>query len=506
MVILSVLFNRSSRLSGHDYSDTDSDADDVFQLQMEEIGDKLNADSDRTGFLAMLNRSHNLNASSYSLGSLISASGHSLNGGTGGSSGIPNSSTYGGSMRSLGATSSASGSVRSLTKRLAARSKMGSGKSPLAKLYQLLLEPMEAVINELKEEESVSAGSNGSGGGSGSGQSVDPVDLVLVLQGDLYLIPFLMLRREQAESFLFEKYTTIIVPSISSLHNAKASDSRGRAIIQSSGALVVSNPRLTSTIRQHWGLQEIPGAEFEARILGELLTCRPLIGGEATKGAVLHQIEQVEVIHFATHISWKLSSIILSPGEFISSPSQHFPVVDSDDSASDIAAMGGPSLSEYLLTAADILNLKLRAKLVVLNSGYTDDRAGRINTDGVVGLTRALLSAGAQCVLFSLWPVPDQASKLLMKTLYTSLLDGMCITKALALAVKTVQTNAQFSHPSNWGGWMLVGANVTLSSKVALMGHALGQIVEAHSTCRQTLKVLLHLVSGQFYCFRFYYW
>lgn len=470
-------------LSGHEYSDTDSEADDVFQLQLEELGDKLNAETDRSGFLSMLNRSHNLYASSYSIGSILSTGGASVN-----SNLLDN---LGGSMRSQGMTSLASASVRSKGKRPGSKSKFGGGKSPLGLLYQYLIEPMEATIAEVKEAESILSGC---GSTSSHGMS-DPVDLVLVLQGDLYLIPFLMLRREQAESFLFEKYTTIIVPSISGLLNSQTTDARGRSPIQSSGALVVGNPRLTPIICQHWHLQEIPGAEFEARILGELLTCRPLIGTEATKGAVLHQIEQVEVIHFATHISWKLSSVVLSPGEFISSPNQHFSLIDSDDSSSEIGAISGPSLSEYLLTAADILNLKLRAKLVVLNSGYTDDKAGRINTDGVVGLTRSLMSAGAQCVLFSLWPVPDQASKLLMKTLYTALLDGMKVTRALSLAVKTVKTTAQFSHPSNWGGWVLVGSDITLSSKAAQMGLALEQIVQAQNTCRQTLKVLLHLVS-----------
>ncbi|RUS73651.1 hypothetical protein EGW08_018583, partial [Elysia chlorotica] len=492
--------------SGHsDAGPADHDEDDdVFQLQLEEMG-RLTAGSDRSGFLAMLNRSHQLNASSYSLGSLLSAG-----------SGLVD--RLGGSMRSLAIV---------------------GGKSPLSILYQLLIGPMESAIQEARE---VEAGI--SGGSVAQEGDEDPVDLVLVLQGDLYLIPFLMLRREQADRFLFEKYTTIIVPSISALSNGSSNSSSGggnsaagsqasiasgggdspggggrgqgarrqRPVVQSSGALVVGNPRLTPLICQHWRLQEIPGAEFEARILGELLTCRALIGAEATKGAVLHQIEQVEVVHFATHISWKLSSIVLSPGEmFLSSPPvsqhhhNHFSMLDSDgdSSSSDIAgpingggpASGGPALSEYLLTAADILNLKLRAKLVVLNSGYTDDRAGRVNTDGVVGLTRALLSAGAQCVLFSLWPVPDPASKLLMKTLYTALLDGVKVTKALSQAVRSVQTAAQFSHPSNWGGWVLVGSDISLSSKSALMGHALGLILEAQGTCRQTLKVLLHLVE-----------
>ena len=86
----------------------------------------------------------------------------------------------------------------------------------------------------------------------------------------------------------------------------------------------------------------------------------------------------------------------------------------------------GPPLTDYLLTAADILVMKLTAKLVVLSSGHSDDRAGRINSDGVVGLTRAILAAGAQCVLFSLWPVPEAASKMFMKAFYTSLLQ-VCV-------------------------------------------------------------------------------
>ena len=49
-------------------------------------------------------------------------------------------------------------------------------------------------------------------------------------------------------------------------------------------------------------------------------------------------------------------------------------------------------------------------------------RGGRANGDGVVSLTRALLAAGAQCVLVSLWPVPDTAVKILFRTFYSSLL------------------------------------------------------------------------------------
>lgn len=95
-----------------------------------------------------------------------------------------------------------------------------------------------------------------------------------------------------------------------------------------------------------------------------------------------------------------------------------------------------------------------------------DDRAARINSDGVVGLTRALLAAGAKCVLFSLWPVPTEASKMCLKHFYTSLLQGYSASRALSDSMKKVHAVKQFSHPSNWAGWVLVGSDVRLSSKV----------------------------------------
>ena len=60
---------------------------------------------------------------------------------------------------------------------------------------------------------------------------------------------------------------------------------------------------------------------------------------------------------------------------------------------------------------------------------------GRINSDGVVGLTRAFLAAGAQCVLFCLWPVPEMAAKILLKTFYTALLKVNCFSKRSNAAI-----------------------------------------------------------------------
>ncbi|KAL3858484.1 hypothetical protein ACJMK2_013073, partial [Sinanodonta woodiana] len=427
--------------------DTDSEAGDIWEQHLEELGDKLNAENDRTGFLRIVNRNHLFNSSNYSLSSLFSISAN-LNG--------LNSHSTG------------------LARKNSVSSKLGN-KSPVSAVYGLLIEPFEDVLKDLCEEQG-------------------PMDLALVLQGDMYLIPFSILRKDQTMDYLFERFNIRMVPSITALQDGHKNEKLSRPVITSTGAIIVGNPKLTPYIIQHWHLHDISSAEYEARIVGELLTARPLIGTEATKGGVLNQIEQVEVIHFACHVSWKLSSIVLAPGE-LTSPPHKFPSIDSDDSSSDISSFDGPSLSEYLLTAADILNLKLHAKLVVLSSGYTDDRAGRINSDGVVGLTRSFLSAGAKCVLYCLWPVPDGASKLLMRTLYTSLQEGKLVSQALSMAIKTVQSTKQFSHPSNWGGWILVGQDIRLSSKVAQMGHAICEILQCTLQCREAMRVLLHLIE-----------
>ncbi len=76
----------------------------------------------------------------------------------------------------------------------------------------------------------------------------------------------------------------------------------------------------------------------------------------------------------------------------------------------------------------------------------------KVTADGVVGLTRAFLAAGAQCVLVSLWPVPIAASKMFIHAFYSALLNGTKASAALADAMKTVQSSKQFSHPSNWAG------------------------------------------------------
>lgn len=61
--------------------------------------------------------------------------------------------------------------------------------------------------------------------------------------------------------------------------------------------------------------------------------------------------------------------------------------------------------------------------------------------------------------------------------------------------MQTVQHTKHFAHPANWAGFLLVGANVRLSNKVAMMGQALCELLKTPDRCRDALRVTLHLVS-----------
>lgn len=243
-------------------------------------------------------------------------------------------------------------------------------------------------------------------------------------------------------------------------------------------AAVIGNPKLPSAVMDRWLWGPMPSAEEEAHMVSELLGCQPLVGSVATKERVMSALTQAECVHFATHISWKLSALVLTPSVDSnpagskSSFGHPYTIPESlrvQDDASDGESISDcPPLRELLLTAADLLDLRLPVKLVVL--GSSQEASGRVTADGVVALTRAFLAAGAQCVLVALWPVPVAASKMFVHAFYSSLLNGLKASAALGEAMKAVQSSKAFAHPSNWAGGWPRGASWCLEVQVGMGG------------------------------------
>ncbi|XP_072290130.1 tetratricopeptide repeat protein 28-like isoform X3 [Eucyclogobius newberryi] len=457
-------------------SETESEAGDLLDQQFEELNNKLNSVTDPTGFLRMVSRNNLFNRSCQSMTSLFS---NTMSPTKDGSSTLPRRSS-------------------------------NLSKPPLRALYDLLIAPMEGGLMH------------------SSGPVGRHRQLVMVLEGELYLIPFALLKGSSSNEYLYERFSLIAVPSIHGLGTSLKSHSRRLGSAPCGGvsmAAVVGNPRLPSPVMDRWLWGPMPSAEEEALMVAELLGCHPLAGSSATKERVMSALTQAECAHFATHISWKLAALVLTPNpESVSSGAggnvgtigrgaggrrgsssrgrkgsvgSGYTIPESlhmQDDNSDVESIcDSPPLQEFLLTAADILNLRLPVKLVVL--GSYQESSCKVTADGVVGLTRAFLAAGTQCVLVSLWPVPVAASKVFVHAFYTALLNGTKASAALADAMKTVQSSKQYSHPSNWAGYMLIGNDVKLNSPSSLIGQALAEILQYPDRARDALRVLLHLVE-----------
>ncbi len=114
-----------------------------------------------------------------------------------------------------------------------------------------------------------------------------------------------------------------------------------------------------------------------------------------------------------------------------------------------------PEGEDGILTAEEVLNLSLDStELVVMSACETG--LGDIQTgEGVFGLQRAFLQAGAKSVLMSLWKVDDEATQTLMTEFYSALLSGYEKRKAFKMAQMTLRK--RFPAPYYWGAFVLVG-------------------------------------------------
>lgn len=109
------------------------------------------------------------------------------------------------------------------------------------------------------------------------------------------------------------------------------------------------------------------------------------------------------------------------------------------------------------LRLSDIYNLRLNADLVVLSACQTA-LGKEIRGEGLVGLTRGFMYAGAPRVVASLWQVNDLATAELMKRFYTAMLQRkMPAAAALRAAQLELQRDARWRAPYYWAGFVLQG-------------------------------------------------
>ena len=263
-------------------------------------------------------------------------------------------------------------------------------------------------------------------------------EIIIIPDPLLYGIPFAALTNDKVneeKKYLSDTKRIRVVPSLTTLKLIQLSSDDYHS---ETGALIIGDPEVRDVYYRGelFKLEQLPAARKEAQMIGRLLGVKPLLGDDARKQTVLERMHSVSLIHFAAHGDPERGEIALSP----------------------ISSCGTPHEEDYLLTMAEVSQVRLTAKLVVLSCCHS--ASGQRMAEGVVGIARAFLASGARAVLAALWAIEDKATMQFMNRFYEHLVYGESASESLHQAMKWMREN-NFSDVRQWAPFMLIGDDVS---------------------------------------------
>ncbi|MHC4731339.1 MAG: CHAT domain-containing protein, partial [Planctomycetota bacterium] len=177
----------------------------------------------------------------------------------------------------------------------------------------------------------------------------------------------------------------------------------------------------------------LPGTRAEVNALADV----KLLGKDATEAGLqkaLGQRTRWHAVHFACH-----------------------GLVDPERPTLSSLALTADANHDGFLTALEVFRMKIPADLVVLSACETG-KGKVVKGEGIVGMTRAFMFAGAPRVIVSLWKVDDEATRALMVKFYELWKPGKKATAtALKKAQEFVASHERWKHPYYWAAWQLWG-------------------------------------------------
>ncbi len=276
-------------------------------------------------------------------------------------------------------------------------------KQNLQQLYQVLIEPVASLLPTNSDDH-----------------------VIFIPHESLFLVPFAALQDKDGK-YLIEKHTILTSPAIQVLELTR----QQRQKVKGKDVLVMGNPTMPSVGIPPQKLPPLPSAEKEAVAIATLENTTALIGSNATLAAFKQKLPTARIIHLATH-----------------------GLLEGENKGIPTAIALAPSGNDNgLLTPAEIVDLPINAELVVLSA--CDTGRGKITGDGVIGLSRSLITAGASSVIVSLWSVPDSSTSELMTEFYQKLQPNSDKAKALRSAM--LNTMKRRPNPIDWAAFTLIG-------------------------------------------------
>jgi CHAT domain-containing protein len=304
--------------------------------------------------------------------------------------------------------------------------------------------------------------------------------LIIVPDGALAFLPFDALRKDENSPYLAERLELSFAPSVSvlrlvggrkygsrpgkwlALGGARYSEGgveaqRGRRSLTAVKALGEKTRGFYAAegARAYYAAQgyqwdDLPGTRDEVLAIEQLVYqgkgTRVVLSEQASEKLVKQlsasgELAQQQVVHFACH------------GLFDAEYPAYSAVVLSEVSG----ALKGTSVEDGYLTVEEVALLKLKADMVELSACETG--LGKVvQGDGVIGLTRAFLVAGANRVGATLWVVDDLATKEFMLRVYGLVeRDGMSYAMAAAKVKREFIKSKEYDDPYYWSPFVLYG-------------------------------------------------
>ena len=277
--------------------------------------------------------------------------------------------------------------------------------------------------------------------------------VVVVADGGLHAVPFaaLPVPGEVAtgdRAWMAERWGVVHLPSAAVLRFLRRAGHGGSSedvLVVADPVFAVDDPRLEGRAEDAAAAEEaparLPASRREAQAILALAgdRGRALLDTRASRRALGEEaLEDLRVLHFATHGVLdtrhpRLSGLELSRFDEAGRPIDGF------------------------LSLGELYDRRIGAELVVLSACRT--ALGRqVRGEGVVGLPRGFLHAGARAVIASLWPVQDRATARWMERFYQALLqEGATPAEALEVAQHHLRSDPLTRHPYYWAGFVLVG-------------------------------------------------
>jgi len=274
--------------------------------------------------------------------------------------------------------------------------------------------------------------------------------VLLVADGALQRVPFAMLPLPGSEEPLVTRFESVTLPSASTLALLRAESRRRKPPTKAIAMFadpVFSGAPTTTRLLEHLqaGAKTIPQLPYTRREAERIVKLSPkpgnllALGLKANRAAALDPgLAEYRYLHFATHGYLdperpSLSALLLS--------------FENEKHESE----------DGFLRVNDIYNLQFRADLVVLSACQTG-LGKEVRGEGLVGLPRAFLYAGAPRVVVSLWNVSDEATAELMSTLYRKMLkEHQRPAAALRQAQLALRKHNKWAAPYYWAAFFQTG-------------------------------------------------